>query len=46
MLNNIEPVEMLRGLARARGRDYETKTVHPLLLEEAIAEGWSIDKKM
>lgn len=45
MMNNIEPVENRRGLARAKGRDYETKTVHPLLVEEAISEGWSVDKK-
>ncbi|MDP3013858.1 MAG: DGQHR domain-containing protein, partial [Candidatus Subteraquimicrobiales bacterium] len=45
MLNNIEPVENWRGLARAKGHDYETKTVHPLLVEEALSEGWNVDKK-
>jgi DNA sulfur modification protein DndB len=45
MLSNIEVIESLRGLARAKGRDYETKTVHHLLVEEALSEGWIIDKK-
>ena len=45
MLNNIDTIENLRGLARAKGRDYETKTVHHLLEEEALSKGWEIDKK-
>jgi hypothetical protein len=45
MLKNIESVEKLRGLARARTRDYETKTVHPKLMDEETAKGWSVLKK-
>lgn len=45
MLNNIDIIENLRGLARAKGRDYETKTVHHLLAEEALSKGWEVDKK-
>ncbi|MEW6183305.1 MAG: DGQHR domain-containing protein [Bacillota bacterium] len=40
MLFGIQPVAELRGLARVRARDYETKTVHPLLSEEYQAKGW------
>ncbi|MDQ5825663.1 MAG: DGQHR domain-containing protein [Chloroflexota bacterium] len=45
MLDNIEAVENLRGVARARARDYETKTVDPLLVEQALAEGWQVAKR-
>lgn len=45
MLHNIAERETLRGLARARARTYETKTVHPLLVDEAVGEGWQIDKR-
>ncbi|HKZ41255.1 MAG TPA: DGQHR domain-containing protein [Candidatus Hodarchaeales archaeon] len=45
MLDNIDIVDNLRGLARAKGRDYETKTVHPTIVEELLSKGWSEDKK-
>src|SRR5438270_4005276 len=45
MLTNIAERDESRGAARSRARDYETKTAHPLLVEEALAEGWSVDKK-
>ena len=45
MLDNIFEREGLRGLARARARVYETKTVHPLLADEAVAAGWELDKR-
>jgi hypothetical protein len=45
MLDNVVTVENLRGLARAKAQEYETKTVHPSHAEEALADGWSIDKK-
>lgn len=45
MLSNIEAIENHRGLSRSKSRSYETKTVHPLIVEEAIKEGWSIDRK-
>lgn len=44
MLHNIFERDNVRGLARARSRPYETKTVHPLLVDEAVAEGWDVDK--
>jgi len=45
MLNNIVPVDELTGLARAKARDYETKTVNPALVDEFIADGWTVDKR-
>jgi DNA sulfur modification protein DndB len=45
MLNNIVPVEELAGLARARARDYETKTVNSSLVDQLVAEGWTEDKR-
>jgi hypothetical protein len=45
MLNNIDMVENLRGLARVKARAYETKTIHPILVEEALSEGWIISKR-
>jgi DNA sulfur modification protein DndB len=45
MLNNVVPIEELGGLARARAREYETKTVNPALLDQFVAEGWTVDKR-
>src|SRR5713101_7579439 len=45
MLNNIIAIEELGGLARARARDYDTKTVNPALVEELVADGWTLDKR-
>lgn len=45
MLENVEPLDDLRGLARIRARDYETKTVDPLLVESALSEGWRVEKR-
>ncbi len=45
MLNNVVPIEDLGGLARARARDYETKTVNPALVEQLIADGWTVDQR-
>ncbi len=45
MLTNIHEIDNLRSLARSYGRAYETKTVHPRLVEEAVKEGWTEDKK-
>jgi DNA sulfur modification protein DndB len=44
MLGNVKPIESLSGLARARARDYETRTVNPVLVEKLVAEGWAVDK--
>src|SRR5258708_31567325 len=45
MLNNVAPMEELAGLARARARDYETKTVNPALVDQLITEGWALDRR-
>jgi DNA sulfur modification protein DndB len=45
MLNNIVPLEELSGLARARARDYETKTVNPALVDQQVTDGWILDQK-
>ncbi len=45
MLNNVSPIDDLAGLARARSLDYETKTVNPALVNELIAEGWTLDRR-
>jgi len=44
MLSNVVAIEELGGLARSRGRDYETKTVNPALVDQFLAEGWAVDK--
>jgi len=46
MLSNIDPIEELRGSARAKGRDYDSKTISPALLEEALKEGWNVYRKL
>lgn len=45
MLDNVLPIEDLGGLARARARDHETKTVNPALVEQLVADGWTVDQK-
>lgn len=45
MLKNITDASDLRSLARSRARDFVTKTVNPVLVDEAIADGWSIAKR-
>ncbi len=45
MPENIASRDALRGLARSRSRSYETQTVHTSHIEEAISDGWTIDKK-
>ena len=42
MLYNVKPVNELRGLARAKARDYETKSVHPGLVGEYTGKGWDV----
>jgi DNA sulfur modification protein DndB len=46
MLENIETVDKLQGLARVKAKRYETKTVHPRLADEYLTKGWVIDKKL
>jgi len=45
MLRNVEPAESLKGLARTKARDYETKTVTLSAADEAANEGWTTDKR-
>lgn len=45
MLQNIEPTEALQGLARAKSRDYETKTVNSKLVDDLLSKGWTVDKR-
>ena len=44
MLLNIEERQNLTGLARLRARNYETKTIHPKLLEEYLGKDWTEDR--
>jgi DNA sulfur modification protein DndB len=44
MLANLNSIENLSGLARAKARDYETKTVNSASVEKLVAEGWTVDK--
>jgi DGQHR domain-containing protein len=45
MLHNVDIVDNLRGLARAKSRNYETKTVHPNLVSEYTEKGWTVTKE-
>src|SRR5438552_16691375 len=45
MVEGIETTESLQGLARAKSRSYETKTVNPKLVDEYLSKGWAVDKK-
>lgn len=45
MLNNVKPVDELRGVARAKASDHHTKTVTPSACEEMLQEGWEIKKR-
>ncbi len=45
MLNKVELASKLGSLARIKARDYDMKTVPPLLVEKGLTEGWSIDKE-
>lgn len=45
MLENIFPVEELRGLARKNKLSYITRTVLNSKVDEALSEGWEIEKK-
>lgn len=44
MLNNLDSIDKLSGLARARARDYETKTVNPALVDKLVSDGWTVDR--
>ena len=45
MLTNVEGVEAFASLARARARNYETRTVSPAAAAEHLESGWEVAKK-
>jgi DNA sulfur modification protein DndB len=45
MLEGVDSTEALQGLARAKSRPYETKTVNSKLVEEYLSKGWAVDKE-
>jgi len=45
MLININPIAELASLARAKRRDFVTKTVSTAALDQMLSEGWEVDKK-
>lgn len=45
MLQNVHAADSLRGLARARASNYETKTVRRRFVEAHRKMGWTVDKK-
>lgn len=45
MLRNVDVIDNLGSVARMKTRAYIAKSINPKLLDEALAEGWSIDKQ-
>ncbi len=45
MIDNIFAVDDLRTLARARGRNYSQKSIPSKRIDEALSEGWTIQRK-
>jgi DNA sulfur modification protein DndB len=45
MLNGIEDRDQLSGVARAKNRAYETKTLSPGASKEFIEAGWTVDRE-
>jgi DNA sulfur modification protein DndB len=46
MLENVALAESMRGLARARGRDYELRRVHRKMVDELLSKGWTVDREL
>lgn len=44
-LLNMEGRNSLSGLARSKSRNFDTKTVHPNVIEDYLAKGWVVDKE-
>lgn|GEM_PF-545877 len=44
MLQNIQEILNLRGLARAKSKGYATKTIRTALVDEELALGWVVDR--
>ena len=45
MLANIKTTEDLGSIARKKKREYENKSVHPMLVDEELAHGWLVEKR-
>src|SRR5258708_564314 len=45
MLANIQPLSSLGSLARAKARDYATKTVSESQVDKLTQQGWTEDRK-
>ena len=45
MIEGLDLTDSLQGLARAKSRSYETKTVNSKLVEDYLSKGWTVDKK-
>src|SRR6266576_3768502 len=45
MIEGLDPTDSLQGLARAKSRSYETKTVNSRLVEDYLSKGWGVDKQ-
>lgn len=45
MIENILSAEDLRSIARAKGRSYALKSVHPKLVDDEVKKGWEVHKK-
>lgn len=46
MLENIEPLKRLIGIARKKNKDFEIKTVHPADQLKYESEGWKLFRKL
>src|SRR4051794_38993152 len=44
MLANLKTVQEVSGLARAKRRDYETRTVVTDAVEKSTSEGWIVER--
>jgi DNA sulfur modification protein DndB len=45
MIEGLDLTDSLQGLARAKSRSYETKTVNSKLIEDYLSKGWTVDKE-
>jgi DNA sulfur modification protein DndB len=45
MLENVVSVDKLRSVFRSKARDFLVKSIHPKLLGEHEADGWTVDRK-
>ena len=45
MLQNVDGIIKLQGVARAKNRNFITKTLRNQLVDEALQEGWAMDQQ-